>query len=133
MSTSCVPPLAQGPRGASVPVEKELEGLSSGTCMEAPAAEHCWRSVLEFLLLSPLGIFCCFAPRGKAYLFCDDDASHYVKTNLWAGQGVVVAGLGSGLAVPANAFVPRAVLIYSLVSIVITNASSLFHCSQPRI
>lgn len=49
-----------------------------------------------------------------------------LRLNLWRGQGVVVAGLGSGLAVPANAFVPRAVLIYSLASIVITNAPSLF-------
>ena len=32
---------------------------------------------------------------------------------------------GSGLAVPANAFVPRAVLIYSVASIMITNAPSL--------
>lgn len=94
--------------------------------MEALAAEHCWRLVLEFLLLSPLGIFCCLAPRGKVYLFCDDGASCYVKTNLWPGQGVVVAGLGSGLAVPANTFVPRAVLIYSLASIMITNSPSLF-------
>lgn len=93
---------------------------------EAPPSEHRWRAVLEFLLLSPLGIFCCLAPRGKVYLFCDDDASHYVKTNLWPRQGVVVAGLGSGLAVPANAFMPTAVLIYSLASTVITNVPSLF-------
>lgn len=113
--------------------QEELGSPSSGTCTGALAAEHHWRSVLEFLLLSPPGIFCCLALRSKIYLFCDDDASHYVKTYLWPGQGVVVAGLGSGLAVPAGAFVPRAVLIYSLAFTVITNAPSLFHCSQPTI
>lgn len=81
-----------------------------------------------------LAYFAVWLPEANLfYLFCDDDASHYVKTNLWPGQGVVVAGLGSGLAVPANAFVPRAVLIHSLAFIVITNVPSLFHCFQPTI
>lgn len=105
--------------GAEGAAESQLK-----TCREALGAEHHWRSVLEFLLFFPLSIFCCLAPRGKVYLF-RDDAFHYAKTNLWPGQGVVVAGLGSGLAVPADAFVPRALLIYSLASIVITNAPSL--------
>lgn len=38
----------------------------------------------------------------------------------------MVVGLGRGLAVPANAFVPSAVLIYSVASIVIANAPSHF-------
>lgn len=49
----------------------------------------------------------------------------YVETNLWLGQRLVVVGLVSWHAVPANAFVPRAVLIYSVASIMITNAPSL--------
>lgn len=124
-----------------IPVSLPLPGSTWSICASSrrrvpalrPAAEHRWRLVLQFPLLSAPGVFCCLAPRGKVYFFCDDDASHYVKINLWPGQGVVEAGLGSGLAVPANAFVPRAVLIYSLASIVITNAPSLFPCSQPTI
>lgn len=127
-------------RHCQIPVSLPLPGSAWSICANSrrswrvpartPAAEPCWRLVLQFLLLSPPGGFCCLAPRGKVYFFCDDDASHYVKTNLWPGQGVVEADLGSGLAVPANAFVPRAVLIYSLASIVITNAPSLFSLLQ---
>lgn len=50
--------------------------------------------------------------------------SCYVGINLWLGQRAVV-GLGSGLAVPADVFVPRAVLICSAASIMISNAPSL--------
>lgn len=45
----------------------------------------------------------------------------------------MVAGLGSELAVPANAFVPRAVLIYSVASIMIINAASLFFFTAPSL
>lgn len=42
-----------------------------------------------------------------------------------AREGVGVVGAGSGIAVPAAAFVPRTVLMCSVASIVITNAPSL--------